>query len=400
MKKWLSVAMAIVFMAGGVLACTQPSPAATQVAPVTAPPVQSATAPSKPADTIPSKPAVTASAKPSVAAATPGTSGGAPSFAGKTIELVAGTGVGGGTDTTARAVAIFLPRYIPGNPKIVVRNQPGAGGVVAMNSFYAKAKPDGLTLLHGSSSVIAYQQRGWETVRFDFLKVPAIGNIGASGGILAVRKGGAKRLLDPSGPPLVMGVREATETTNTIPLYGKEFLGWNLRWLPGFGGTGEIQLAFRRGEIDMFHDQGPNVKMTVAEGLAEPLAQIGIYKDGKFTRRSDFADVPTFDELLGNKKPTGVPWQGYMAAILPQMVYKFTIAPPGTPDNIVKTFTDAYTKMAADREFADLLDKSFGEVYSISVGKDTEKLMRESLDVSPEAVGYVDSLLKKFGVLK
>ena len=35
---------------------------------------------------------------------------------------------GGGFDIYARAVAQHLGRYIPGNPGIVVKNMPGAGG--------------------------------------------------------------------------------------------------------------------------------------------------------------------------------------------------------------------------------------------------------------------------------
>ncbi len=31
-------------------------------------------------------------------------------------------------------------------------------------------------------------------------------------------------------------------------IFGKEFLGWNVRWIPGFAGTNEIEMAFRIGE--------------------------------------------------------------------------------------------------------------------------------------------------------
>lgn len=48
-----------------------------------------------------------------------------PYYEGKTIRIIVSSGAGGGTDTAARLVSRFIPKYIPGNPKIVVQNMPG-----------------------------------------------------------------------------------------------------------------------------------------------------------------------------------------------------------------------------------------------------------------------------------
>ncbi|MDZ4247578.1 MAG: hypothetical protein U1D67_10740 [Dehalococcoidia bacterium] len=322
------------------------------------------------------------------------------SWAGKTMEMIITSDAGGGTDSTGRVVASFLPRYLPGNPKAVVRNQPGAGGVIALNSFYLKAKPDGMSMIQVSSSLFAAQQRARDIVQYDTLKMPALGNVGSSGGLIGIRKSMRAKLTDPSAEPLVMGTRDGSETSNMIPLYGREFLGWNVRWLSGFAGTGETMMAVRRGELDLFLDGGPNLKILMEEGVAEPLAQVGRFKQGKFQRRTDWPDVPVFEELLGDRKPSGDPWTAFMAGILPQVVYKATLVAPGTPDNIVKTMRDAYAKADADPKFHDMLHKVFGEDYQVDVGEDTEKLINEALQVSPEIVGYVDSLLRKFDVIK
>jgi len=52
-------------------------------------------------------------------------------YAGRTINFIVGTDTGGGFSLYARAIAKHLPRHIPGNPMIVIRNMPGAGGAVA-----------------------------------------------------------------------------------------------------------------------------------------------------------------------------------------------------------------------------------------------------------------------------
>ena len=49
-------------------------------------------------------------------------------YKGKTITLFIGYSPGGGYDTYARAVGRTLGSHIPGNPDVVAKNRPGAGG--------------------------------------------------------------------------------------------------------------------------------------------------------------------------------------------------------------------------------------------------------------------------------
>src|SRR5262249_45956392 len=67
-------------------------------------------------------------------------------YRGKTINLVVSTSVGGGYDLLGRAVGRFLGKHVPGNPRIVVRNMAGAGGIVAANFVYNVAEKDGATI--------------------------------------------------------------------------------------------------------------------------------------------------------------------------------------------------------------------------------------------------------------
>src|SRR5712671_660874 len=50
-------------------------------------------------------------------------------YKGKTVSIITSTGVGGAFDLTARALAKHMPRYIPGQPAMIVRNMPGGGHV-------------------------------------------------------------------------------------------------------------------------------------------------------------------------------------------------------------------------------------------------------------------------------
>jgi tripartite-type tricarboxylate transporter receptor subunit TctC len=54
-------------------------------------------------------------------------------FAGKTITISTFTSPGGSYDTYARLLARHIGRFIAGRPTVIVVNQPGAGGLVALN---------------------------------------------------------------------------------------------------------------------------------------------------------------------------------------------------------------------------------------------------------------------------
>ena len=52
-------------------------------------------------------------------------------YTGKTISIMVGGSPGGGHDAYARLLARHMPRHVPGNPAVVVRNMPGDGTALA-----------------------------------------------------------------------------------------------------------------------------------------------------------------------------------------------------------------------------------------------------------------------------
>ena len=69
-----------------------------------------------------------------------------PFYQGKTISILVGTKAGDVYDLYPRLLAEFMPKYIPGNPNIIIQNVPGAASLIAANQVYNVAKPDGLEL--------------------------------------------------------------------------------------------------------------------------------------------------------------------------------------------------------------------------------------------------------------
>src|SRR5262249_45323916 len=67
-------------------------------------------------------------------------------FKGKTIRLIVGIGVGSGYDINARLLARHMAAHIPGQPTIIVQNQPGAGSLTMTNALYNTGPFDGTVM--------------------------------------------------------------------------------------------------------------------------------------------------------------------------------------------------------------------------------------------------------------
>jgi len=112
-------------------------------------------------------------------------------YRGKQISMIAPAGVGGGYDLYTRFLARFYGRFIPGQPNMVVKNMPGAGGIVAANHMYSVAPPDGLTIAMFQNTITLNQLSAQSSVKFDVRKFTWIGNMSVASTICAM-SGAAK----------------------------------------------------------------------------------------------------------------------------------------------------------------------------------------------------------------
>ena len=109
-----------------------------------------------------------------IAAAAPGQ---AQTYPSKQITLLVPFGAGGGSDLLARSVAQRLEERL-GQP-FIIENRPGAGTTIAAMAL-ARAKPDGYTLMQGTSSTMAinlslFKRLGYEPLK-DIVPVALLWN--------------------------------------------------------------------------------------------------------------------------------------------------------------------------------------------------------------------------------
>jgi putative tricarboxylic transport membrane protein len=314
-------------------------------------------------------------------------------YQGKTITILVSSNPGGGTDTAARLVARFLPKFLPGKPQTIIQNMPGGGGTIANNYFAAKAKPDGMMLFQDSSSGLGNFTRGGSRIKYDPRKNQAIGSITRGGSLMMISKKAHPRLTDPKAKKVVVGDSDGIRTWVATMVWAAEYLGWNLRFVYGYPGSQELQLALRQGEIDIWGTS--NAKLIndfVKAGKHDVLFQ------QEDERRPGFPNVPTFEEVLGDKKPKGAAWEGYLAWSGPNEIDKFLVAPEGTPKEVIAELRTAFTKMGQDEEFKTQATNFFGDAWRTRTGEKTHEMIRDVTTISKEAQAVLTKLRKKYGL--
>jgi tripartite-type tricarboxylate transporter receptor subunit TctC len=310
-----------------------------------------------------------------------------PFYAGKTITIVAGFAPGGTIDIRARLFARHLPKYIPGNPSIIVQNMTGAGGLVAANYAFSVAKPDGLTLLHFPSSSVMNTFLTTANVKYDIRHVPIIW-VGSDSWLTVfnpkttqIKK--ADDLLKQSGP-LRIGGSGVTSLRSLRPKLALELFGVEHAWVTGYQGSSDLLLAFEKGEIHLFEDPQDGYKTNIQprekSGTLAVLWQTGIIgADESFKRSELLPHVPTLAEVLPKEKKTGPRWDAWKAAVVPQ-VFQYSIGvTPGVPGERIAILSNALAKMTRDPEFRAEFEKSLGEPPDAIIGEKADRIVKDGL---------------------
>jgi len=319
-----------------------------------------------------------------------------PYFKGKTIRIIAGFPGGGGVDAESRMLARSYRLAFRGNPTIIVQNMPGAGGTVASNWFQQFAKPDGLTLHYTSTTSINQQAMGVKEAKHDLRNWPVIGSVRRGTSVALIRKKSLDRLTGP-GEPLKVGVRSGDESWNAIFLWGAEFLKWNVRWVQGYPGGGEILLAFERNETDIYPTATlPTLRKLVGEGFSPFVQQGMLTSTGSFQRRSEFPDVPVFEDVAKEQRPSGTPWQAYTIWAGSDSVGRPFHAAPKTPPEILRVLRDGFARMKEGAEFKAEVKRVSGEDAQILLADEADQILRQLVVVSPAIQDYTNGLMKKY----
>lgn len=318
-----------------------------------------------------------------------------PFYRGQSIKIIVGFTSGGFYDRWSRLLARYVPKYIPGNPEMIVQNMPGAGGLIAANHVYNVAKPDGLSLGMLSYGMYLDQLVGRKEVQYDVRKFNWIGSPERSDVLLYMRSDAPYKSLEDirkATTPPKCGSTGTAGTDYILARLLEDTLDLKINTVMGYPGGSEIDLAVEKGEVQC---RG----LTAAPFFGrEPFISwrkrnfVNVLVYGGQKRDSRIPDTPTLYEIFDKEK---TPEESRRVADVILRGGDFGrpwVAPPGTPKDQVKILRDAYAKAMADPSLLDEAKKGKMEVEPVS-GEELQKLAEKMMNQPPGVIERVKKVL-------
>jgi tripartite-type tricarboxylate transporter receptor subunit TctC len=274
-----------------------------------------------------------------------------PYYQGKTIKLLQGRPPGGSGDIRSRAVAPFLTKYIPGNPKIVNEYMDGAGGRKAANFLFTTARPDGLTIGHVSSGIFTSAVLGEIGIEYDVDKFHWVGSTdSAFHYAFFTRKelglSNIEKLQAHSG--LRIGATTMGHTTYT---YGRTF-AWLLglkdpKFVLGYASV-EVDVALAQGEVDARSNSTAEVVRRDPDVFKKGNVDfIAILKIPREDKEPNFDHVRELDIFVKSERERRL----LALTRATRSVGTPYLLPPATPRELVQILREGMKKTFQDPEF-------------------------------------------------
>lgn len=316
-----------------------------------------------------------------------------PYYKGKTLTIIQSRRPGGTGDMRVRAMVPLLKKHIPGNPNIVMRYMPGAGGAKASNHLYRAARPNGLTIANTSVGMTVQGVVGAPGVRYDLKKFIFLGSPYSTNFSLFVtmKKTGFDSLKKLRAHE---GIRIGGQSVGFITyIEGRVFAYFlDLKdpvFVTGYGGS-EMDLALQRGEIDGRSNVGETVLRRhprwIERNLIDLHAALESPKGFRF-KHPAFASVPALETFVRNEKERDV------LNLVRSFRYAGTpwVAPPGVPKERAEILQNAMRKTLKDPEFFKRYEKLTGAVPTPLLPEEQTKAIR-GFPRDPEVISVIKKL--------
>jgi tripartite-type tricarboxylate transporter receptor subunit TctC len=264
-------------------------------------------------------------------------------YQGKQIRFFTMGSPGGGYDTYTRTVGTFLEKKL--GAKVIPTNEPAAGGMIAMNRTM-NAAPDGLTLLlTGGEGLVTAQLYGLSGVNYDVRKQVWLARVSGEDKVAVVGPPSlyqsVSAMQKAEKPAIWAGSGKADNNSDfsAIMCYA---LGVKCKIIVGYKGTGDMNIAITRGEVDgrVISDEaaalyGPGSGMKVITTLARK-------------RSEKFPDVPTVFEAaqLAPAAERLLDWRAGISGL-----GRVILVTPGTPPERVDLLRKALGDILRDPAF-------------------------------------------------
>lgn len=318
----------------------------------------------------------------------------------KHLDVIINFAPGGPTDIEGRLVARHLAKHIAGNPKVVVKNVSGAGGLVGLNYMGEVAKPDGQTMGYFTS---AYE---YQILEDPALRVPLdkFGIVGGVGGaqVSYIRTDVAPGMKKPEdlmkAEPFLVGGLGPSSFKDILMRMSLDLLGVKYRIITGFRGNAGTRHAVQQNEVQFTNEslagyRSVVVPTMVKTGAVIPIFYYEVWKDGKPTASPDVPELKTFyDYYVSAKgqKPSGQLWDAYrISNSFATNFLRTIVLPPNSPPEALAALRKAFAELQNDKDFQKDAAKTFSSVPQFVLGADAKKYVDDLLTEAAGVRGFM-----------
>ncbi|HEY6994450.1 MAG TPA: tripartite tricarboxylate transporter substrate-binding protein [Xanthobacteraceae bacterium] len=299
-------------------------------------------------------------------------------FRGKTLRLIVGISVGSGYDINARLLARHMAAHIPGQPTIIVQNQPGAGSLTMTNALYNSGPFDGTVIgasFNGMPTTPLLQPAG---ARFDPVKLSWLGSTNRETQVTYVwHTVPVNRLDELKSKELIVGAQAPGSTQYDYPMLVNHLFGFKFKVVTGYQSTSKINLAIESGEVQGTLANWSTLKALSSNWLAEK--KVKLIAQWALKNHPELADVPLALDLA----KTDADRQALMLALARLEYGRPFFLPPNVPaarlDALRRAF-DATVKDPAYRAEADKLKIEVDPLSGEQVATLVEQVARTPAD--------------------
>jgi len=308
-------------------------------------------------------------------------------FKGKTITVVTSTGVGGTYDLVARVLARYMPRYVPGNPTMVVQNMPGGGNIVATNYMYSIAPRDGTVIATLHNAMPLSQALQGPGVRFDASKFNWLGSTGPQNEAIVVwHTAGITTVEQAMEKEVVLGGTGVGSGIFMIPMAMNNVLGTRFKMVIGYKSSEEVNLAMERGEVQARAISMGSIVAEHADWIPEK--KVAFIAQAGAKREKDLPDTPLLTELATTEEKKRIL---QLISSPPGLGHPF-VAPRGVPADRLAILQHAFDATLKDADFVAESGKLQIGVDPMS-GEDVAAIVQQTIDAPPDIVAKTKAVV-------
>ncbi|MGE0651691.1 MAG: Bug family tripartite tricarboxylate transporter substrate binding protein [Alphaproteobacteria bacterium] len=304
------------------------------------------------------------------------------------VKLIIGNNVGTSYDITARLVGGHIAQHIPGNPRIVTQNMPGATGLIAANYVYNIAPKDGSVFSAAHQSLPMRQLFGDKSVKYDAAKLQWIGSPQSSVALVAVwHAAPIKTMEDGKKDVYVFGATTSRASAAIVIALANNLIGTKFKLALGYRGN-HIDLAMERGEVHGRAGQSwagwKSVRPDwIRDRKIRILAQLGLKRD------PELPDVPLMSELAKDPRSRQILnlFAGQIDTGRPMY------AAPGVPKERINILRAAFDATMKDAKFLAEAKRLNHEIQPTS-GVELDRLVAEMMATPKELLADAEKAME------